>query len=174
MRKRASSYKRYEKKYFIKRHKFLFLGLGFLAVLIIATGILFWVMKNRPARQIEYDEMTDATLPVLTISYENMQLNKMMGHTRDMNPRYMRDTIFVLQNTYDIHLEGQSYGIDLTNVRCKVYDTAENKLIQDTDAKAFEVTDTRLSIDLTLDKSMEEGKEYVLDVILEEIGRAHV
>ena len=174
MRKRASSYKRYEKKYFIKRHKFLFLGLGFLAVLIIASGILFWVMKNRPARQIEYDEMTDATLPVLTISYENMQLNKMMGHTRDMNPRYMRDTIFVLQNTYDIHLEGQSYGIDLTNVRCKVYDTAENKLIQDTDAKAFEVTDTRLSIDLTLDKSMEEGKEYVLDVILEENGGRHI
>ena len=170
MRKRASSYRRYEKKYFIQRHKFLFLGLGFLVALVIAAGILFVVMKNRPARQIEYDEMADATLPVLTMSYENRQINRLMGHTRDMNPRYMRDTIYILQNTYDIHLSGPSYGISLDSVRCKLYDTAENKLVQDTEAKAYELTEEKLSIDLVLDKSMEEGKEYVLDVILEESG----
>ena len=154
----------------MRRHKFLFMGLGLLIVLVIAGLIISFALRNKPEKPVDYAEMGDATLPVLTMTCGERQINRLVGYTYEMDPHYMRDTIYVLMDTYELELRGQTFGMEIKDVRCKLFDITENRLIQESPVKAFEANETGIVIGVLLDNSMEMGKEYVLDVILEEAG----
>ena len=166
-RHRPSTYKSFRRKAFFRdRKNLVILGAVFLAVILAVLIIVFSTSKK--IQTITYTEMSECTLPVMTMEYNNRQINRLFGYTSEMDPKYMHDCLYVLEDGYDLKINAQTYGLTISDISFSLYDIDANNLVQSAGASEISQEEGKqVSAVLTIENLIVEGTEYVIDIVLE-------
>lgn len=148
-----------------KRRQAKMIALIAAAVIIICAGI-FLLYKLSNKEEVSYREMGKPTLPTITCEFGGEQINRMYGYTSKMDPVYMRETLYILKNGYDINIRALTHGTKISGVSFTVLNVEDNNLIQQTDVSNFTQEDDILNATLRIDNIIEEGQEYSLEIKL--------
>lgn len=168
-KKRRSTYSTYARRNWFSRNKVLIIIVSTLLFLaLVAGGVLFFLnmQKRQQESGIKYEAMRSASIPVLSMTYNAMQVNTLHGYTQEMDIHYIRHNIYVLEDTYDIPITVSLYGNRVNSISFKVIDAEVNNLIQNATVEDYQTSDDKLICTLKIDNLIDEGREYILDVII--------
>ena len=167
--KRKAAYEKYasERRSIKERKRITFIIVAIIVIVIVIVGLVVFNGISSNQDTTKYSSMDDEMLPTVTYEYNGEQINKMYGNSKEMNLSYVRDTICVLSDTYDMNIQIQTYGQDIKDMTFKIYDLSENSLIQEADIINIETVDENtISATVPVDNIIEEGKEYVMEIHL--------
>lgn len=168
-KKRRSTYSTYARRNWFSRNKVLIIIISALLFLaLVGAGVLFFLQMQKKQQEegIKYEAMRSASIPVLSMTYADRQVNMLHGYTQEMDFHYIRRNIFILEDTYDIPVQIALYGNKVESISYKVIDSEIDNLIQNAEVESFQSADDILSCNLKIDNLIDEGKEYILDIIL--------
>lgn len=168
-KKRRSTYSTYARRNWFSRNKVLIIIISALLFLaLVGAGVLFFLQMQKKQQEegIKYEAMRSASIPVLSMTYADRQVNMLHGYTQEMDFHYIRRNIFILEDTYDIPVQIALYGNKVESISYKVIDSEIDNLIQSAEVESFQSADDILSCNLKIDNLIDEGKEYILDIIL--------
>ena len=102
-------------------------------VLICVMGVTVLVMMGitRPSSMDVTSEMMPATLPLVYMKPEGIQVNELYGYRGEMDIRTMRDTITPLSEDLSLPVAVKAYDNAVGNVSYKVRTLEEGRLIED-------------------------------------------
>jgi len=166
-RQRHSSYKRYNRKEKVRTRKYLIL-IAAIAVVVMAVLAVILVMNHKRSQEtVYYSELTDCTLPTLSMIYHDKEINRTFGYTEEMDLQYIRDSIFILDSGYDMDIVADMYGNGITSLEFSVVDIDNRQLIQKSQVTDYKLTDDdRLSATLRIDNTIDPDLEYFIDILL--------
>lgn len=132
--------------------KQVLIRLGAVAFCFIMTVIITSKLVN-----LDYQDMTTdistATLPVVSIEYNGIEINRMYGYLEDMKISYMRDSITPLMSGRRMHIKVDTYDARVRSMNFEVRTVDDSRLVENTD-----ITD---SIDL--------GRDIEADIVLKDL-----
>ncbi|MGI6071836.1 MAG: hypothetical protein ACOX75_02305 [Lachnospiraceae bacterium] len=168
-RRRRSTYNIYARKNWLARNKVLIICVcAVVAVAFTAAVILFLVFQKQESEEIQYENMSAASLPTLTMEYKERQINLLHGYIQPLDAGYVRRNIYILEDTYDIPIRVELYGNTIQSVTYKVMDTARGNLVQNSVCEDLGKDGTGITGILRIDNLIEDGKEYVLVIVLKD------
>ena len=137
----------------------------------IAAGVVAYVLHMRKQHEEElepvYEEMSAATFPMIKMAYAGQEINSLRGYAREMDPDYIRENLYILEDTYDIPVNIYSYGVDVMDVSFRISNAETSGLIQENSVD-FSVKDRFVFTALiTADNVLEQGTDYILDIMLD-------
>ena len=137
-----------------------------LGIIVVLLGFYF-ISKIEPYTPVKYSAMDAPSIPTITCNYNDKYINRMYGYKTKMDNHYMRDTIFVLQDKYDMDIRITGDRNQISALTYKIYDFENDNLIQDSDATRT-IKDSGSYVDATLhiESLIDEGKEYDLEIII--------
>ncbi len=166
--RRKAQYKKYRKKKKMlpqKKHKIIS-AIWITAIFIAAFLIIYFALKFTNVKKEKYEEMAEPTLPTIMCEFEGGEINRLYGYSNEMEAKYMRDTIYCLQDTYSFDIKISTYGKSIYRILYQVLDIENNSLIQDAEAKNIEKDGDEIRATVTIDNMIEENKEYTLVIRL--------
>lgn len=163
---RHTSYRRYNKRnFFYKAKPWLIAAGAFILAAAIAFGICYYVAL-RDDEEVYSEVMAESSLPTLTMEYNGRQINKLFGYTAEMDPFYIRDSVYVLDDSYEVPVSVTLYGNEAESVSYRLCDTVSESLLQEDTAGSLSSDGATLTASVVLDESISNDTEYVLDIIL--------
>lgn len=164
---RHSSYKRYNRKEKIRSKKLLIIACALAAAILAAVAGILVVRYRNSQETVYYSDLTDCTLPVLSMVYHDEEINRIFGYTGPMQMQYIRDNIYILDSDYDMDIVVDMYGNGISALEFSVQDVEQKQLIQDSVVTDYKLTDDdRLSATLRIDNMIDQDKEYFVDIKL--------
>lgn len=174
-RRKHSSYKRYNRKEYIRSRRILIILLSIVVVLVAAATTIFLVHRKNSQETVYYSGLEECTLPVLTMNYHDRIINRLFGYTAEMDLQYIRDSIYILDSGYDMGIMFEMYGNTAKALEFSVYDLDANNRIQTTQVQDYKVTDdNNLSAVLRIDNIIEPDEEYSVDIKLTDINNREI
>lgn len=111
-------------------------------------------------------EMGQASLPVVSIIYNGTEINRMYGYTKKMELPYMRDGITPLMAGRKMHINIDTYGSGMTEMKFEVRTVDDSRLIEDTKITEYETSGRNIMADIVLKDLIESNKEYEFILVL--------
>ena len=162
-----SSYKRYNRKEKIRSKRLLIIACVLAAAVAAAAAAIVVVRYRNSKETVYYSDLTDCTLPVLSMVYHDEEINRIFGYTRPMQMQYIRDNLFILDSGYDMDIVVDMYGNGISALEFSVQDIEQKQLIQNSGVTDYKLTDDdRLSATLRIDNMIDQDKEYFIDIKL--------
>lgn len=165
-KRHRSTYDKYKRKRVFDKNKALIFGVSFLALLIIVGTIVLITSRKKTEEQSNYSQMPPSGLPTITLTYDGHPVNELHGYTCDMDYHYLRENIYVVENTFDIPVNVNLFSADIKAISYMIYDVMNNGLIQSSPNARFMKKGSMITSTLTLDSMIEPSVEYLLDIIL--------
>lgn len=160
-------YKKYKRKNLMARLKPLFIVIACLIAACAGAFGVYYYLSHRPVEtEVIYEQMEGSTLPVLTMEYEGRDINRLYGYTSGMDLDYVCETVYLLENSYEIPINITLYDNTVSSVDFYIYDTEGGSLVQNGTSGELETEDGILSTSLTIDQVISNDTEYVLDIVL--------
>lgn len=174
-RRKHSSYKKYNRKEYIRSRRTLIILLAIVVVLAAAGTTIFLVHRKNSQETVYYSGLEECTLPVLTMNYHDRIINRLFGYTAEMDLQYIRDSIYILDSGYDMGIMFEMYGNTAKALEFSVYDLDANNRIQTTQVQDYKVTDeNNLTAVLRIDNIIEPDEEYSVDIKLTDINNREI
>ena len=129
-------------------------------VLIVTAAVLTSMIKKH-VDQEDYYEMSEASLPVISLSYLEDCSTNLYGYVNEMNLPDMRDVIVPLSAERSLDLTVRKYGSQVENLSYEVRSLDGQEFI-DTGETVLTETEEDADVRLTFSDLMESGKEYQL------------
>ncbi len=145
------------KKFLLKTIVFL---VTFVAALLVAGKIM-----NRDNNSMT-KEMSDATLPVVTMLGTGADYNELHGLVSNVDVVYQRDTITVLGDNRELDFRVETYGTGIEELRMEVRSCDGKRLIEDTVITQYEEEEQVLTVHTSVKDLLEAGEEYALIIVL--------
>lgn len=122
---------------------------------------------------ITYEETTDptetistATLPVISMQYNNMNINMLHGYTMEMQGQYMRRAVTPYTGEGTITLDIERYNNVIAGISYEVRSEDVSRLIDAGEIKEWVTDGEHLYVTLNMSSIMQPEKEYLLIVKL--------
>lgn len=144
--------------------KFLIKSAVFLLTFIIALLVSGKIM-NRDNNSMT-KEMSEPTLPVITMQSGGVAYNELHGIVSEVNVVYQRDTITVLGTNRELDFQIDTYGTKLQNVALEVRSCDGQRLIEKTDITEYEKKGDILTVQTAVKDLIEANTEYALIIVL--------
>ncbi len=119
-------------------------------------------------------EMGEASLPVVTMSRNGTDYNRMFGYTQTVATALQRDTITVLGENRDAGFCVKTYGRDVTAISMEVRSLDGSRLIEDTPITEYRTGKDTIYGDIALKDLIEKNTEYSLAFVLELDGEQQI
>lgn len=140
-----------------------------IAAVFIVSFIFFSIYLNQGTTDMTV-EMKEATLPVVSVSMGNHEINKMHGYTKKMEVSSIRDSITPIGEDREINIKIDKYGQDISEVSFEVRSVDGTRLIEDTDVMNFQESRDTITASVHLKDLIENNTEYSLIIILNFAG----
>ncbi len=137
-----------------------------LPVIFVLAVIIFSFMTNQTNEDLT-TEMSEATLPVLTLYDGETPINELYGYTVKMDAAYMRDTITPIPEDYLLPVTIQTYHTAVDSISYEIRSLDAERLIADSDVTAYTENKGIISMQLKIQNLLETGQEYLLVIKLE-------
>ena len=145
----------------------MILVFAMLLAAIAVVGVILTINYRKSRETVYYSELTDCTLPTLSMLYHEREINRTFGYTEEMDLQYIRDSIFILDSGYDLDIQADMYGNGISALSFSVTDIENHQLIQNSQVTDYKLTDDdRLSATLRIDNTIDEDAEYFIDILL--------
>lgn len=126
---------------------------------------LFSILLNR--RTVEMtSEMSQATLPIVSVQYADVILNRMEGHKMRMEPAYMRESITPLSDGRILTLSIDTYDANVEKIAYEVRSVDGDRLVEDSEVASFLEKHGNITTTITLKDLLEDNTEYTFITIL--------
>lgn len=114
--------------------------------------------------------LQECSLPTVSTSYKEMQINYLYGYTKEMQGQYMRDTITPLNEQNKLDIQIQTYGENVKQVAFEVRSLDMSRLIEDSRVSDNDVNfnekENVMDVKLNIQDLLSDGKEYLLIIKL--------
>lgn len=137
--------------------------IGAFLVTILIVGLV-----NRHSNQDTTDNMEEASLPVISLSYGDQQINELYGHTSQMDAVYMRDSITPLEKDRVLPVRAKTYGEKIDGISYEIRSMDTKRLVAEAEVSDYSVKEEELKADIKVQNIIEEGKEYLFILKLEQ------
>lgn len=130
--------------------------------------ILIVGLVNRHSNKDTTDDMAEASLPVVSLYYEDKQINELYGHTSQMDAIYMRDSITPLKKNRILPIHAKTYGEEIDGISYEIRSMDTKRLVAEAEVSDYSVKEEELQADVKVQNIIEEGKEYLFILKLEQ------
>jgi hypothetical protein len=112
-------------------------------------------------------EMSEATLPVLTLYDGKTAINELYGYTEKMDAAYMRDTITPIGEDRLLPVTVKTYQTEVDKISYEIRSLDAKRLIANADVTSYTENKGMISMELPIQNLLEENEEYLLVIQLE-------
>lgn len=134
-------------------------------VTFIATIIVTENVINNDSADMT-TEMSQATIPVVSIEYNGIEVNPMFGYVNDMELSFMRNSITPLMSGRKVRLKIDTYSSNIAGIAYEVRTVDGQRLIEDNTINDYESNGRHLEANITLKDLINSNVEYELIVKL--------
>lgn len=138
---------------------------AFLAIFVLSLAVVSTLM-NRGHDNLTMD-MPSATLPLITMEWEDIQYNELHGYTTAMNVAFQRDTVTVLDEGRETGFLVETYGENVTGISIEVRSADGLRLIENREITDYQVRADLIEGRIALKDLIEREEEYSLAIFLE-------
>ena len=131
----------------------------------ISSLITFSVILNQGTTDMTV-EMQEATLPVINIVYDGINVNTMHGYVERMDNGTMRDSISPVGDSREMQFSINSYDTGVTSVSYEVRNLDGSRLIENTVVGNYEHQKGKIIGTINLKDLFDRNDEYNLNFIL--------
>ena len=110
--------------------------------------------------------LADPTFPVIFLSENEREVNRLQGYATEMEEEFIRDTITPLYGDLQLPIKILSYEKKVTDISYEVRSLDSKRLIEDHKIKDFKSKRGRIELDLPIQNILDEGVEYLLTIKL--------
>ncbi len=140
---------------------------GIILVLVFVMSVLvFGGMTNHTNEDLTR-EMEEATLPVVSLYQNDVELNELHGYSTEMDMAYMRDAIMPIGKDRKLPITIQTYQTAVDTISYEIRSLDAKRLIADADVTSYEERKGKINAELTIQNLLEAGEEYLLIIQLE-------
>ena len=111
-------------------------------------------------------EMAPASLPLVTMSYQGMEYNRLHGYLGDTDTAFQRESLTVLGEGRETGFVVDTFGETVNGVSIEVRSADGSRLIENTEVGGLNVQGDRISGTITLKDLIERNTEYSLKILL--------
>lgn len=137
-----------------------------LPVVFVLAVIIFSFMTNQTNKDLT-TEMSEATLPVLTLYDGKTAINELYGYTEKMDAAYMRDTITPIGEDRLLPVTVKTYQTAVDKISYEIRSLDAKRLIANADVTSYTENKGMISMELPIQNLLEENEEYLLVIQLE-------
>ena len=137
-----------------------------LLVVFVLAVMIFSFMTNQTNEDLT-TEMSEATLPVLTLYDGNTAINELYGYTEKMDAAYMRDTITPIGENRLLPVTVQTYQTAVDKISYEIRSLDAQRLIANADVTSYTENKGMISMELPIQNLLEKNEEYLLVIQLE-------
>ena len=145
------------KKFLIRSTVFL---LTFVITLMVASRLL-----NKGHDNLTM-EMGRASLPIITMLWNNVEYNSLYGHASPMDPAYQRDHVTFLGENRKTDFKIDTYGREVTAITASVRSGDGTRLIETMEIQPRQKNNDEIVAELALKDLIEQNQEYVVSIEL--------
>ncbi len=140
--------------------------LGILAGVFLFAIFIFEIFFSTSGRDMT-SEMEEASLPVVYLSSQGIDINPLFGYTGEMDPLYTRDTITPLtENDMSLPITIRTYGELVEKISYEVRTLDSSRLIENTTVTEYIQDDETIFATLNIQNLLEPGAEYLMVLTL--------
>lgn len=147
-----------------KISKGIILTIYCISVFLISL-ILLSALMNRGNTDMTA-ELSHATFPVVSFSYEGQPINELHGYAKEMDIPYFRDSLTPLMEGRKVSIKIDTFGTGISQISYEVRTIDTKRLLENTIVYNYVQNQNVITADLSLKDLMEKGKEYSLCIIL--------
>lgn len=136
-----------------------------LAILFIVVVAAYFILSYEPKKE-EVEIMGGATLPIITMSMDNSDINVLHGYVMNMNGCYMRDSVTPLPTDHKVNIKVNTYGSKVNKISFEVRSLDTTRLVENTEVSDWSTDGNTVQAVLTLSNLMDANKEYLLKITL--------
>ncbi len=140
-----------------------------LSVVFFAAVAVFSIMTNQVNKDLT-TEMAEASLPILTLYTDNIEINTLHGYTGEMDAAYMRDSITPISQNRILPIKIQTYQKVIDGISFEIRSLDASRLIANSDVEEYAQEKGAIRANLGIQNLLEEGEEYLLIICLESGG----
>lgn len=132
-----------------------------LIVIFFVALICFSLATNQTNEDLT-KEMKEATLPIVSLYTNNIQVNELHGYTKSMDVAYMRDTITPVGDDMVIPARVATYGMKIDSISYRIRSMDGKNLISEAEITDQETKSDEISMKIPIQNLITQDKEYVL------------
>lgn len=131
---------------------------------ILAVTLYFFLTHEDTV--LPEESLDIATLPVVIMNYQDLQINALHGYTTQMEAQYMRDVITPLSQDRQLNITIEKYDTNIAGISYQVRSLDTTRLIEDVSLSQWSVGDTAVNATLDISKIPSVDQEYLLIIKL--------
>lgn len=135
-------------------------------VIVFISVIALYFTFNHKEPQLPEEHLEVATLPVITMHYNNTELNALHGYTSPMEARYMRSVVTPLNSDRQLTISIHRYDNNIAGIAYEVRSLDTTRLIEDVALDEWQVNDSTVTAVLDISSIPDKDEEYLLIIKL--------
>ena len=135
-------------------------------VIVFISVIALYFTFNHKEPQLPEEHLEVATLPVITMHYNNTELNALHGYTSPMEARYMRSVVTPLNSDRQLTISIHRYDNNIAGIAYEVRSLDTTRLIENVALDEWQVNDSTVTAVLDISSIPDKDEEYLLIIKL--------
>ena len=136
-----------------------------LSVVFVIAVAVFSIMTNQVNEDLT-TEMADASLPVLSLYTDNIEINTLHGYTEEMDAAFMRDSITPIPTNRILPIKISTYQKMIDEISFEIRSLDAKRLIANAKVSDFSEDKGAIRANLEIQNLLEKGEEYLLTICL--------
>lgn len=137
-----------------------------LSVIFFVAVVIFSIMTNQVNEDLT-TEMTDVSLPVLSLYSDEIEINELHGYTQEMDATFMRDMITPISDDRILPVKINTYMKAIDAISYEIRSLDAKRLVADAQIEDFKQVRGQIWVDFQIQNLLEKGQEYLLIICLE-------
>lgn len=138
-------------------------------LIIIFVASLFYFSKDIKEVVFNIDNtttMANATLPVVTLETDDVEINILHGYKSNLEANKVRDAVVPLKEDKQYNIIIEEFNYDIKKINYEVREVLKNELIESNSISVFTIENNRKNAKVSISSDLDYSKEYAVKIIL--------
>jgi len=150
--------------------KALRIGLIFLAIFVLAVVIFVLTLSRTSEEDVSYTLLSDATLPVLQLSYGDTKINTLYGYVDAADGGAFSESITPLSDDRKLNVYIDTCGNTVTGISYEIRSVSKEELVERESLDRWEIVSGKITATLPIKDLITANVPYLLSI---EIATEH-
>lgn len=137
-----------------------------LAIVFIGSLVSFSLVTNKSQTDMT-TSLAEATLPVVSFSYQGTTVNELFGYVNEMVDTNMRGNITPVGDDRMLHIVVDTDGVEVSELQYEIRSMDGTRLVVKNTTKDFSRAGNQLKADVELENILQDNEEYALKLTLQ-------
>ena len=137
-----------------------------LAIVFIGSLVSFSLVTNKSQTDMT-TSLAEATLPVVSFSYQGSTVNELFGYVNEMVDTNMRGNITPVGDDRMLHIVVDTDGVEVSELQYEIRSMDGTRLVVKNATKDFSRAGNQLKADVELENILQDNEEYALKLTLQ-------